>query len=148
MPNITQTSVNVTAGMTFAVGLRALLRQDPDIIMIGETRDAETAEISVRSAITGHLVVSTLHTNDAISSIVRLADMGVAPYLISNSVVGIVAQRLVRKVCQFCKYEEPATADDIAIVGDGIPMIPAARAVRSATTRAIKGVFPFTKWYI
>lgn len=70
--------------MTFAVGLRALLRQDPDIIMIGETRDAETAEISVRSAITGHLVVSTLHTNDAISSIVRLADMGVAPYLIST----------------------------------------------------------------
>ena len=139
LPNITQTSVNVTAGMTFAVGLRALLRQDPDIIMIGETRDAETAEISVRSAITGHLVVSTLHTNDAISSIVRLADMGVAPYLISNSVVGIVAQRLVRKVCQFCKYEEPATADDIAIVGDGIPMITRGKGCKVCNNTGYKG---------
>ena len=139
LPNITQTSVNVTAGMTFAVGLRALLRQDPDIIMIGETRDAETAEISVRSAITGHLVVSTLHTNDAISSIVRLADMGVAPYLISNSVVGIVAQRLVRKVCQFCKYEEPATAEDIAIVGDGIPMITRGKGCKVCNNTGYKG---------
>ena len=139
LPNITQTSVNVTAGMTFAVGLRALLRQDPDIIMIGETRDAETAEISVRSAITGHLVVSTLHTNDAISSIVRLADMGVAPYLISNSVVGIVAQRLVRKVCQFCKYEEPAPADDIAIVGDGIPMITRGKGCKVCNNTGYKG---------
>ena len=134
--------------MTFAVGLRALLRQDPDIIMIGETRDAETAEISVRSAITGHLVVSTLHTNDAISSIVRLADMGVAPYLISNSVVGIVAQRLVRKVCQFCKYEEPATAEDIAIVGDGIPMITRGKGCKVCNNTGYKAVSPSTRWYI
>ena len=139
LPNITQTSVNVAAGMTFAVGLRALLRQDPDIIMIGETRDAETAEISVRSAITGHLVVSTLHTNDAISSIVRLADMGVAPYLISNSVVGIVAQRLVRKVCPFCKYETPATAEDIAIVGDQIPMISRGKGCKACNNTGYKG---------
>ena len=109
LPNITQTSVNVTAGMTFAVGLRALLRQDPDIIMIGETRDAETAEISVRSAITGHLVV------------------------------GIVAQRLVRKVCQFCKYEEPATAEDIAIVGDGIPMITRGKGCKVCNNTGYKG---------
>ena len=107
--------------------------------MIGETRDAETAEISVRSAITGHLVVSTLHTNDAISSIVRLADMGVAPYLISNSVVGIVAQRLVRKVCPFCKYETPATAEDIAIVGDQIPMISRGKGCKACNNTGYKG---------
>ncbi len=139
LPGITQTSVNVAAGMTFAVGLRALLRQDPDIIMIGETRDGETAEISVRSAITGHLVVSTLHTNDAISSIVRLADMGVAPYLISNSVVGIVAQRLVRKVCQYCKYETDATPEDIAIIGEGIPKIWRGKGCKVCSNTGYKG---------
>ncbi len=105
LPRINQTQVNVLAGMTFAAGLRALLRQDPDVIMVGETRDGETAEISVRAAITGHLVCSTLHTNDALSSIVRLEDMGVEPYLVANSVVGIVAQRLMRKVCPNCKEE-------------------------------------------
>ncbi len=139
LPNITQTSVNVAAGMTFAVGLRALLRQDPDIIMIGETRDGETAEISVRSAITGHLVVSTLHTNDAISSVVRLADMGVAPYLISNSVVGIVAQRLVRKVCQFCKEEVPVTPEDIAIIGEGIPTVVRGTGCKACSNTGYKG---------
>ena len=87
------------AGLTFEVGLRSLMRQDPDIIMVGETRDAETAEISVRAAITGHLVLSTLHTNDAVSAIVRLEDMGVEPYLVANSLVGVVAQRLVRTIC-------------------------------------------------
>ena len=105
LPRINQTQVNVLAGMTFSAGLRALLRQDPDVIMVGETRDSETAEISVRAAITGHLVCSTLHTNDALSSIVRLEDMGVEPYLVANSVVGIVAQRLMRKVCPYCKEE-------------------------------------------
>ncbi len=99
---VNQVQVNNMSGMTFEVGLRALLRQDPDIIMVGETRDNETASISVRAAITGHLVLSTLHTNDALSSIVRLADMGVSPYLIANSVIGLVAQRLVRKVCPYC----------------------------------------------
>ena len=105
LPRINQTQVNVLAGMTFGAGLRALLRQDPDVIMVGETRDGETAEISVRAAITGHLVCSTLHTNDALSSIVRLEDMGVEPYLVANSVVGIVAQRLMRKVCPNCREE-------------------------------------------
>ena len=94
--------VNNTAGLTFEVGLRALLRQDPDIIMLGETRDAETASISVRAAITGHLVLSTLHTNDAASSVTRLIDMGIEPYMLANSLVGIIAQRLVRKVCPDC----------------------------------------------
>lgn len=139
LPNITQTSVNVQAGMTFAVGLRALLRQDPDIIMIGETRDAETAEISVRSAITGHLVVSTLHTNDAISSIVRLSDMGIPNYMIANSVVGIVAQRLVRKVCQFCKEMVPATEEDKLIIGDQIPMVARGKGCKACNGTGYKG---------
>lgn len=104
IPRINQMQVNNVAGLTFESGLRALLRQDPDIIMVGETRDNETAAISVRAAITGHLVLSTLHTNDAVSSIIRLEDMGLPPYLIANSVVGVVAQRLVRKVCTHCGF--------------------------------------------
>lgn len=105
LEGIIQTQVNTKAGLTFAAGLRSLLRQDPDVILIGETRDSETAQISVSAAITGHLVFSTLHTNDAISSVVRLADMGVKQYLIANSVVGIVAQRLIKKICPLCKEE-------------------------------------------
>lgn len=113
---INQVQVNNAAGLTFEVGLRSLMRQDPDIIMVGETRDGETANISVRAAITGHLVISTLHTNDALGSIVRLADMGIAPYLIGNSVVGLVAQRLVRKLCKFCAEEyEPDSAECAAL---------------------------------
>ena len=106
---LNQIQVNPVAGLTFATGLRSLLRQDPDIIMVGETRDSETASISVRAAITGHLVLSTLHTNDAISSIVRLVDMGVERYLLSSAVVGIIAQRLVRKICPECKREYTPT---------------------------------------
>ncbi|WP_270564393.1 GspE/PulE family protein [Clostridium beijerinckii] len=103
MNGINQVSVNEKAGLTFASGLRSILRQDPDIIMIGEIRDEETAEIATRAAITGHLVLSTLHTNDAPSSIIRLVDMGIKPYLVSTSVVGVIAQRLVRKICDKCK---------------------------------------------
>jgi type IV pilus assembly protein PilB len=99
---INQVQVNNQAGLTFSAGLRSLMRQDPDIIMVGETRDAETASISVSAAITGHLVISTLHTNDALASIVRLEDMGIPPYLVGNSVVGLIAQRLVRKICPNC----------------------------------------------
>ncbi|MEG0829307.1 MAG: ATPase, T2SS/T4P/T4SS family [Anaerovoracaceae bacterium] len=99
---VNQMQVNATAGLTFEEGLRAILRQDPDIIMVGETRDSETAEISVRAAITGHQVFSTLHTNDAISAIVRLRDMGIPSYMVANSIVGLVAQRLMRKVCPYC----------------------------------------------
>jgi type IV pilus assembly protein PilB len=99
---LNQMQIHPTAGLTFDSGLRALLRQDPDIIMVGETRDSETATISLRAAITGHLVLSTLHTNDAVSTIIRLIDMGAEPYLLSSALVGAIAQRLMRKVCPFC----------------------------------------------
>jgi len=98
-----QTQVNSKANMTFAKGLRAILRQDPDVVMVGEIRDYETADIAVQASLTGHLVLSTLHTNTAIGAITRLANMGVQPYLLSNSVVGLVAQRLVRVLCASCK---------------------------------------------
>lgn len=106
---INQVSVNNKAGLTFASGLRSILRQDPDIVMIGEIRDNETAEISTKAAITGHLVLSTLHTNDAPSSIIRLCDMGIQPYLVATSIVGIMAQRLVRRICPKCNEEYEAT---------------------------------------
>jgi type IV pilus assembly protein PilB len=105
---INQVQVNTKAGMTFPNALRSFLRQDPDIIMVGEIRDGETAEIAIRAAITGHLVLSTLHTNDSISSINRLVDMGVEPFLIASSLVGVVAQRLVRRLCNECKEEYTA----------------------------------------
>jgi type IV pilus assembly protein PilB len=112
LDGVNQVSVNVKAGLTFANGLRSILRQDPDIIMIGEIRDAETAEISVRAAITGHLVLSTMHTNDSASTVSRLVDMGIEPYLVSSSVVGVVAQRLVKKICSNCKVEyEPLSSE-------------------------------------
>lgn len=117
LPKVTQTQVNNQAGLTFESGLRALLRQDPDVIMVGETRDVETASISVRAAITGHLVFSTLHTNDAASSIVRLEDMGLKPYMVANSLVGIIAQRLMRKVCPDCAEERNATEEEQEMLG-------------------------------
>ncbi len=103
LEGINQVQVNVKAGLTFANGLRSILRQDPDIIMIGEIRDGETAQIAIRASITGHLVLSTIHTNDSASSVARLVDMGVEPYLVSSSIVGVVAQRLVRNICPRCK---------------------------------------------
>lgn len=107
---INQVQVNTKAGMTFAAALRSILRQDPDIVMIGEMRDEETADIGIRAAITGHLVLSTLHTNDAASTIVRLCDMGIAPYMVATSLIGVVAQRLVKVLCPKCKkarYSNP-----------------------------------------
>ncbi|NLW12084.1 MAG: type II secretion system ATPase GspE [Clostridiaceae bacterium] len=103
LEGINQVQVNTKAGLTFANGLRSILRQDPDIIMIGEIRDGETAQIAVRAAITGHLVLSTMHTNDSASTVSRLVDMGVEPYLVSSSVVGVTAQRLLRRICPECK---------------------------------------------
>lgn len=103
LPGINQIQMNRRAGLTFAVGLRAVLRQDPDIIMLGEVRDRETAEIAVRAALTGHLVLTTLHTIDAASSITRLLDMGIEPYKIASALTGVVAQRLVRLICRHCK---------------------------------------------
>jgi len=103
IPGINQVQINEKAGLTFADALRSILRQDPDKIMVGEIRDTETAQLAVRAALTGHLVLSTLHTNDAPSAVIRLNDMGVAPFLISSSVIGVIAQRLVRKLCPACK---------------------------------------------
>jgi len=103
--NIAQIQVNTKVGLTFAAGLRSILRQDPDIIMVGEIRDSETADIALRSALTGHLLLSTLHTNDATSSISRLMDMGIENFLISSTLLGVLAQRLTRKLCQHCKEE-------------------------------------------
>lgn len=123
LPGINQTQVNPVAGLTFDVGLRALMRQDPDIIMLGETRDGETAGTSVRAAITGHMVLSTLHTNDAASSIVRLEDMGVETYLVANSLVGLVAQRLLRKVCPHCAREVDTTEQERIFLGEDVKRI-------------------------
>lgn len=117
LPRITQTQVHEAAGMTFAAGLRAILRQDPDIIMVGEIRDHETAETAVRAALTGHLVLTTLHTNDAVSAIPRLKDIGPDPSLISDALLGIVAQRLVRRVCPHCATPYVPTSDDLKILG-------------------------------
>jgi len=103
IPLIRQTQINPKAGLTFANGLRSILRQDPDIIMVGEIRDKETAEIAIQASLTGHLVLSTLHTNDAASALTRLIDMGIEPFLISSSIIGILAQRLVRVICPSCK---------------------------------------------
>jgi general secretion pathway protein E len=114
LAGIGQTQVNTKVDMTFARGLRAILRQDPDVVMIGEVRDVETAEIAVQASLTGHLVLSTLHTNSAVGSITRMVDMGVEPFLISSSLVGIVAQRLVRVLCNTCRepYEPDQTECD------------------------------------
>ena len=113
---INQVQVNTKANLTFASALRSILRQDPDIIMIGEIRDSETAEIAVRASITGHLVVSTLHTNSTASSVARLEDMGVESYLIADSMVGIIAQRLVRRLCE-CKKPKEATVEEKQLLG-------------------------------
>ena len=121
LPHLNQMQVHPMAGLTFEVGLRALLRQDPDIIMVGETRDPETASISLRAAITGHLVLSTLHTNDATSTIIRLIDMGAEPYLLSSALVGAVAQRLLRKVCPYCGQVTGLDESEIAFIGRDIP---------------------------
>ncbi|PIP68663.1 MAG: type II secretion system protein GspE [Candidatus Omnitrophica bacterium CG_4_9_14_0_2_um_filter_42_8] len=116
---IRQSQVNPKAGLTFAAGLRSILRQDPDIIMVGEIRDKETAEISVQAALTGHLVFSTLHTNDAAGALSRLIDMGIEPFLISSSMLGILAQRLVRKICDKCKEEYIPSEDILKGLGVG-----------------------------
>lgn len=114
---INQVQVNAKAGLTFASGLRSILRQDPDIVMVGEIRDNETAEIAIRAAITGHLVLSTLHTNDSPSTIARLIDMGIEPYLVSSSTIGIISQRLVKRLCPKCKVPYEASKSEKEILG-------------------------------
>jgi type II secretory ATPase GspE/PulE/Tfp pilus assembly ATPase PilB-like protein len=117
LARVNQVQVNVKAGLNFATGLRSILRQDPDIIMIGEIRDKETAEIAIQASLTGHLVLSTLHTNDAPSSINRLIDMGVESYLVASALVGVVAQRLVRLICEHCSYEYQPTLSELSYLG-------------------------------
>lgn len=125
LAGVTQVPVHSKAGVTFSAALRSILRQDPDVIMVGEMRDPETAAVAVQSAMTGHLVFSTLHTNDAVSAITRLVDLGVAPYMIAATVEGILAQRLVRKVCPDCRERYQPDAQSVALlacqpVGTGI----------------------------
>jgi general secretion pathway protein E len=116
---ISQTQINVKKGLTFAAGLRSVLRQDPDVIMVGEIRDHETAVMAIQSALTGHLVFSTLHTNDAASAVTRLLDLGIEPYLVSSSLLAVMAQRLVRKVCSDCAERRVPTADELRFLRDG-----------------------------
>ena len=116
LEGVNQVNVNVKSGLTFANGMRSILRQDPDIIMIGEIRDAETAQIAIRASITGHLVLSTMHTNDTASTVSRLVDMDVEPYLVSSSVIGVTAQRLVKKICVNCKEKYIATDEEKRIL--------------------------------
>ncbi len=116
LEGVNQVNVNVKSGLTFANGMRSILRQDPDIIMIGEIRDAETAQIAIRASITGHLVLSTMHTNDTASTVARLVDMDVEPYLVSSSVIGVTAQRLIKKICENCREEYIATTEQKKIL--------------------------------
>src|SRR5262249_9208142 len=121
LPGITQMPVHRQAGVTFASALRAILRQDPDVVMIGEMRDQETAEIAVQAAMTGHLVFSTLHTNDAISAIPRLLDLGIPDYLVAATLEGVLAQRLVRRVCPDCRESyDPSPESVTAVAGRGM----------------------------
>lgn len=117
LPGIGQTQANPKVQMTFAKGLRAILRQDPDVVMIGEIRDLETAEIAVQASLTGHLVLSTLHTNSALGALTRLQDMGVESFLLSTSIVGLIAQRLVRKLCEHCKTPHTLRQDERELMG-------------------------------
>jgi general secretion pathway protein E len=117
LSGIGQTQVNYKVNMTFAKGLRAILRQDPDVVMVGEIRDLETAQIAIQASLTGHLVLSTLHTNSAVGAITRLNDMGIEPFLLASSLVGVLAQRLVRLLCSHCKKSQPATSPECAMLG-------------------------------
>lgn len=122
LTGVNQVQIHPKAGLSFANALRSILRQDPDIVMVGEIRDSETAEIAINAALTGHLVLSTLHTNDAPSAITRLMDMGIEPFLLSSSLIGVSAQRLVRKICPHCKIEYSPLLDPLRALGLDIPL--------------------------
>lgn len=139
LPKVNQTQTNALAGLTFERGLRSLLRQDPDIIMVGETRDSETATIAVRAAITGHLVLSTLHTNDAIAAITRLSDMGVEDYMIANSLVGVVAQRLAKKICTNCKKPYTPNEEELKVLGKDVSTLYKGEGCGSCNHTGYKG---------
>jgi type IV pilus assembly protein PilB len=139
LPGVSHIQVNPRAGLTFASGLRSIVRQDPDIIMIGEVRDVETAEIAIHAALTGHLVLTTIHTNDAPSALTRLADMGIEPYLIASAVIGVASQRLVRLLCPQCKQPAPIPKEVLAwlagVVRDPLPPAEFARPGGCAACR-------------
>ncbi len=119
LPGVPQVPVNEKVGLTFANALRALLRQDPDIMLVGEIRDQETADIATHAALTGHLVLSTLHTNDAATALTRLVDLGIEPYLVASTVEAVLAQRLVRRICDSCKEQVELTPEQRTALGPG-----------------------------
>jgi general secretion pathway protein E/type IV pilus assembly protein PilB len=134
-PEITQGQTNVRQGFTFAAGLRAILRQDPDVILVGEMRDPETAQIALQASLTGHLVLTTLHTSDAVETVMRLVDLGVEPWIVANSLLAVIGQRLVRVVCDACArtYDLPndiTSPDDRIILPKGTPLMRAAGCPR------------------
>src|SRR3954467_7670272 len=120
LKGISQMAINPKIGLTFANGLRSFLRQDPDVIMVGEIRDKETAEIAIQASLTGHLVFSTVHTNDSAGAVTRLVEMGVEPFLVSSSLMAVMAQRLVRRVCKECREQYQPTDEEIAKLGMGM----------------------------
>ena len=138
---IGQTQVNTRVGMTFARGLRAILRQDPDVVMVGEIRDTETAEIAVQASLTGHLVLSTLHTNTAVGAITRLQDMGVEPFLLSSSLTGVMAQRLVRTLCLRLPSGRACHRRRKTPAGDLPTPVPSRCTIRRAAPPVITKVF-------
>lgn len=124
LPGVNQVQVNPRAGLTFAAGLRAVLRQDPDVIMVGEVRDGETAEIAIRAALTGHLVLCTLHTNNTVGALIRLLDMGIEPYLLGATITGVLSQRLVRALCPRCKEQRTPDPVDLRFLGPQAETVP------------------------
>ena len=139
LPGIGQTQVNNKADMTFARGLRAILRQDPDVVMVGEIRDLETAEIAVQASLTGHLVMSTLHTNTAVGAVTRLIDMGVEPFLLSSSLIGVLAQRLVRVLCHECREPRPANSTELAFLQERVTNVYQAKGCPACSHSGFSG---------
>jgi type IV pilus assembly protein PilB len=137
--DISQSNVNEKVGLTFAMQLRSILRQDPDVVLIGEIRDRETAEIACRASLTGHLVLSTLHTNDAAGAVPRLIDMGVEPFLISSSLIGVVGQRLLRRLCTHCRYVDIPSPQEQAMLGKAVTQVYRARGCPQCFQRGYSG---------
>jgi type II secretory ATPase GspE/PulE/Tfp pilus assembly ATPase PilB-like protein len=123
MDGINQMQVNTAVGLTFASGLRSILRQDPNVVMVGEIRDQETAGLAVQAALTGHLVLSTLHTNSAAGVLPRFLDMGIEPFLVASTVNTCIGQRLVRRICEKCKYSEPASQTAVDLINRSVANI-------------------------
>lgn len=145
MPRINQTQVNPKVGMTFAIGLRALLRQDPNIIMVGEIRDKETIQIALNAAMTGHLVLSTLHTNSAAAAIPRMIDMQAEKFLIASTVIAIVAQRLVRKICPDCRKEYKLTKEQVEDLEKNVNLVEISEAIKNSKSGEVKNIKNFSQ---